>query len=117
MRKAGPPASIDCPDAALRNARPARARPGPRPTPPSSSTTLKERAMPTHRRLAGAIALGVATLGFSTAALADDRPADPIGMPASVEVAPKGATLVGRRATRQLILSASYADGSVRDLT
>ena len=73
--------------------------------------------MPIHRRAAGPILLGVAALGLSTAALAGDRPADVIGVPASVEIAPKGAALVGRRATRQLILSAAYADGSTRDLT
>lgn len=72
--------------------------------------------MPIHR-LARAIALGVAALGLASPGLAADRPADPIGAPASVEIAPKGAALVGRRATRQLILTASYADGSTRDLT
>jgi hypothetical protein len=34
-----------------------------------------------------------------------------------VTIEPSGATLVGRRATRQLILTASYADGVLRDLT
>jgi hypothetical protein len=75
--------------------------------------------MANHRRGAGAmaIALGVAALWAPTAAFAAERPSDSIGSPASVEVAPKDSALVGRRATRQLILTARDADGSIRDLT
>lgn len=40
-----------------------------------------------------------------------------IGAPAKVVVEPAGAALVGRRATRQLIVSATYPDGTTRDLT
>ena len=40
-----------------------------------------------------------------------------IGTPSQVVIEPGDATLVGRRATRQLIASAMYADGSERDLT
>jgi hypothetical protein len=40
-----------------------------------------------------------------------------IGAPASVAIAPESPVLSGRRATRQLIATAHYADGSVRDLT
>src|SRR5262249_47965323 len=47
---------------------------------------------------------------------ADERAAL-IGAPASVAVEPADAVLVGRRATRQLIATAAYADGTVRDLT
>lgn len=40
-----------------------------------------------------------------------------IGNPASVAIAPSESVLQGRRATRQLIVSATYSDGSIRDLT
>lgn len=40
-----------------------------------------------------------------------------IGTPASVAISPAESTLQGKRATQQLIASATYADGSVRDLT
>ena len=76
--------------------------------------------MPTHRRAVGAIVLGVAALAASVrsdTARAADRVPDTVGAPASVEIAPKDSTLVGRRATRQLILTAHDANGSVRDLT
>ncbi len=46
-----------------------------------------------------------------------DAPGDPIGNPAKVVIEPGQSTLVGRRATRQLIASATDADGSIRDLT
>ena len=48
---------------------------------------------------------------------AGDDPAGLVGSPASVAIVPSDATLLGRRATRQLIVSATYADGTVRDLT
>jgi hypothetical protein len=71
--------------------------------------------MPNLRRAAVWLA-GLAAFLTSGMAAAD-APNDPIGNPASVEIAPKDSTLVGRRATRQLILSGTYADGSSRDLT
>jgi len=40
-----------------------------------------------------------------------------IGVPASVEVVPAAVTLSGVRDARQLVVSAKYADGTVRDLT
>src|SRR5262245_1438811 len=48
---------------------------------------------------------------------ADDDPAQAIGTPAAVRIEPEGAILSGRRATRQLIVTATEPDGSVRDLT
>ncbi|WZO95724.1 DUF1549 domain-containing protein [Isosphaeraceae bacterium EP7] len=42
---------------------------------------------------------------------------DLVGTPASTEIQPAESSLVGRRATRQLIASGTYADGSTRDLT
>ena len=48
---------------------------------------------------------------------ASDAPGDPIGTPSKVAVEPGHSTLVGHRATRQLIASATDADGSTRDLT
>ena len=70
-------------------------------------------------RVAGAWALLVSALLVLAAdpAIAADDPAQLIGTPASVAIAPAEATLSGRRATRQLIASATYADGSARDLT
>jgi hypothetical protein len=47
---------------------------------------------------------------------AEDRAAT-IGSPAKVVVEPGDSTLASRRATRQLIASARYADGTTRDLT
>src|SRR4051812_19836174 len=76
------------------------------------------------RRIKGSIALAFATAALATLpgpgttrARADDDPAAPLGTPASVVIEPSGATLSGRRATRQLIATATDADGSVRDLT
>ncbi|WP_240911270.1 DUF1549 domain-containing protein [Paludisphaera soli] len=40
-----------------------------------------------------------------------------VGAPASVEIGPADPVLSGRRATRRLIVTATYADGTVRDLT
>ena len=54
-----------------------------------------------------------ATLAPAFEAMADD----PIGAPARVVVEPAHSTLVGRRATRQLIASATDPDGAARDLT
>ncbi len=57
-----------------------------------------------------------AALALASEAMADG-PSDPIGAPAKVAVEPGHSTLVGKRATRQLIASATDADGSMRDLT
>jgi hypothetical protein len=57
-------------------------------------------------------------MGLTTvAAGADDDPSATIGSPEAVVIAPADAALLGRRATRQLIATATYADGTVRDLT
>jgi hypothetical protein len=71
------------------------------------------------RRIAGLwVLVASALLGFSNdPARADDDLPTPIGAPDSVAITPADATLLGRRATRQLIVSATYSDGSVRDLT
>jgi hypothetical protein len=71
------------------------------------------------RRTTGLLALTVAALLATTTpgARAEDDPAVFVGSPSSVAIEPGGATLIGRRATRQLIVSATYADGSTRDLT
>ncbi len=65
-----------------------------------------------------ALALAVATGAVEAAkpASADERNAL-IGTPAKVVVEPGDSKLVGRRATRQLIATATYPDGIVRDLT
>lgn len=68
------------------------------------------------RRTAWSWALAVSAVLIPSARAADD-PAVLIGTPETVAIAPGEATLQGRRATRQLIVSATYADGSVRDLT
>ena len=57
-----------------------------------------------------------AAFGLAPGAMADS-PGDPIGTPAKVDIEPGQSTLVGHRGTRQLIASATDADGSVRDLT
>ena len=51
---------------------------------------------------------------LSSAALADPAL---VGAPATVKVEPADSALVGRRATRQLIATAAYPDGALRDLT
>jgi hypothetical protein len=56
-------------------------------------------------------------LGSSSAAWSAEDPSRLIGNPATVTIAPADPTLQGRRATRQLIVTAAYADGSLRDLT
>ncbi len=85
------------------------------------------------RRTAGLPVLAVSALVLSSGAWAADTspakkakaapvevqatPQQLIGAPNAVAIEPKGASLVGKRATRQLIASATYPDGSVRDLT
>jgi Protein of unknown function (DUF1553)/Protein of unknown function (DUF1549) len=54
---------------------------------------------------------------FTLEAVADDSPGQAIGTPSKVVIEPNQSTLVGQRATRQLIASATDADGSIRDLT
>ncbi|MDX2036250.1 MAG: DUF1553 domain-containing protein [Isosphaeraceae bacterium] len=48
---------------------------------------------------------------------AADTPVDLVGAPRSVEIEPKNPVLSGRRAFAQLVVSATYNDGTVRDLT
>jgi Protein of unknown function (DUF1549)/Protein of unknown function (DUF1553)/Bacterial Ig-like domain (group 2) len=76
-------------------------------------------AQGSSRRTAENLVLAVATwasLLLGTARAAVDRAAL-VGVPTLVTIEPAGASLVGHRATRQLIVSAAYADGSLRDLT
>jgi len=49
--------------------------------------------------------------------VAADDPANLIGNPAQLAIEPANVLLQGRRATSQLIVSATYADGTVRDLS
>ena len=67
------------------------------------------------RRTPRAFALAV-LLSASTASLAADSPT-PLGSPGAVTIEPTEAKLVGRRATRQLLATGNYPDGSVRDVT
>jgi Protein of unknown function (DUF1553)/Protein of unknown function (DUF1549) len=69
------------------------------------------------RNPAARLAVLLALVSPTVPARAADDPAALVGTPQSVAVEPSGASLVGRRATRQLIASATYADGTVRDLT
>jgi hypothetical protein len=50
-------------------------------------------------------------------AMSADDPNTNLGNPESTIIEPASPTLVGKRATRQLITTARYDDGSVRDLT
>jgi hypothetical protein len=61
--------------------------------------------------VAAALAPGPARAG------ADGPAPEIIGSPSAVAIEPAEATLAGRRATRQLIVTATDPDGSVRDLT
>jgi hypothetical protein len=76
---------------------------------------------PRRRRLLlvvlGAIVGG--GLEFSTAGADDSAPRhdEIIGTPASVTIEGPDLAIVGRRSTRQLVATGSYADGNVRDLT
>jgi len=60
-----------------------------------------------------AVALAIV---MSLSSFAQSR-ADAIGTPAKLVVEGGDSTLVGRRATRQLLATATYPDGSTRDLT
>ena len=64
------------------------------------------------RRMVALRALALASM-FVGAARADD----PAGTPDSAAIEPAESTLSGRRATRQLLVSGVYPDGSTRDLT
>lgn len=73
----------------------------------------------TGRRIAilVSIALLAPLSGMNSGVRAGDEPGALIGNPASVSIAPANVTLVGKRATRQLIVTGRYSDGSARDLT
>jgi hypothetical protein len=58
----------------------------------------------------------VVSVGLALEAVADS-PGQAIGNPSKVVIEPASSTLVGHRATRQLIASATDSDGSIRDLT
>jgi hypothetical protein len=78
--------------------------------------TESRNLRPRSGRLAGLVTALI--LSHPWTGLADDGPSSvAIGNPASVAIEPSAATLDGRSATRQLIATASDADGSVRDLT
>src|SRR5262245_47387334 len=84
----------------------------------------EERSMHARRnarRIAWPLGLAVAaivsTVVDGTPTGGEDDPGGSLGSPASVAIAPTEATLAGRRATRQLIVSATDADGAERDLT
>jgi hypothetical protein len=60
----------------------------------------------------------VVALGIPTTSAGEDADRQVlIGSPAKVTIGPENPPLAGRRATRQLIATGYYADGSVRDLT
>ena len=72
------------------------------------------------RRTVGPCLALVASVWLTAAAAGaskEDDSAQIIGSPASVAIAPQDPTLLGRRATRQLIATGTYPDGTVRDLT
>jgi hypothetical protein len=74
----------------------------------------------TNRRILWAlvsIASGLFGTGGTSAAGEDAERTALIGQPSRVTIGPESPPLVGRRATRQLVATARYADGSVRDLT
>lgn len=66
----------------------------------------------------GTLALALIVATATPYASADEDRSAAIGAPTSLAIEPGGdLTLNGRRATRQLIATASYPDGTVRDLT
>jgi hypothetical protein len=74
----------------------------------------------THGRIDWAPAAILCGLLVATCASAETAPAERqalIGQPSQVTIGPESPALVGRRATRQLVVTGRYADGSVRDLT
>jgi hypothetical protein len=74
-------------------------------------------AFGTWRRPVARLALAFGVAALALPARAADDPAVLIGNPKTVAIEPSGASLIGKRATSQLIVSATYDDGSVRDLT
>jgi hypothetical protein len=83
-----------------------------------------EEGSPMHahrslRRTAGplAIAFWAALSAAGGSARAGTDKADLIGSPTLVSIEPSGPVVAGRREVRQLLVSAAYADGSLRDLT
>ena len=74
--------------------------------------------LPIPRRQTVRLAFALALCTPSLCARAADDPAILVGNPQSVSIEPKDAARSpGRRSTRQLIATAQYADGTVRDLT
>jgi hypothetical protein len=73
------------------------------------------------RRIAGPLGLAAAIVLLvvvdAPETKAGEEPAGLLGTPATVAITPAEATLSGRRATCQLIATATDADGSMRDLT
>src|SRR4051794_13024198 len=74
----------------------------------------------TGRLIASLLLLTLTSL-FSTAEAAasqdDDKAQAQIGAPIQVTIGPENPPLSGKRATRQLIVTGKYANGSLRDLT
>ncbi len=68
------------------------------------------------RRITWLVFSAASALALAPAA-GSDASVEPIGTPAKVAIEPAHSILVGHRATRQLIASATDADGSMRDLT
>src|SRR4051794_40007033 len=68
------------------------------------------------RRITWLVLSAASALSLAPAA-ASDAPAEPIGTPSKVVIEPAESTLIGHRATRQLIASVTDPDGSMRDLT
>lgn len=69
------------------------------------------------RRLGRFLSLAcVGLLGLANLA-AGQEPTDPIGTPSGAVVEPANCSMAGHRATRQLLVSATYPNGTVRDLT
>jgi hypothetical protein len=74
----------------------------------------------THRAVAPLIILGLFLLALPApaATIADPKArAELIGQPASLLVEPAAVTLAGPHARQQMVVTAKYADGSLRDLT
>ncbi len=69
------------------------------------------------RRTAGYGAWALLVLLAAPSAQAGDDRAALIGSPGQVAIVPADSALIGRRATRQLIASGAYTDGTTRDLT
>ena len=69
------------------------------------------------RRILALAFSAASALAMISPATAGDAEVDPIGTPARVTIEPGESALVGRRATRQLLASATDADGQSRDLT